>query len=177
MTDILAQIDAVTDERCACGCEQPLDPQGASGWFAGQACQQRWQERQATDPHDVYRRNDPAYVIRTAARWVPPETVEQQEARLAARQEARDRMVAEIRLALDEAAAGVTRFFEALGNALRPGLAELASAAKRLQAAGVIDEVVPDDPMARALYLRRNRNTGPKQPLRAPRRIDARSPR
>jgi hypothetical protein len=35
----------------------------------------------------------------------------------------------------------------------------------------------PADPMARALWLRRNRNTGPRRPARAPKRIDARGTR
>jgi hypothetical protein len=35
----------------------------------------------------------------------------------------------------------------------------------------------PTDPMERALWLRRNRNTGPRRPARAPKRIDARGTR
>jgi hypothetical protein len=54
MSDILEAIDAAVGGKCACGCGQPLDPNGASMWFAGPSCQQRYLERQATDPHDVY---------------------------------------------------------------------------------------------------------------------------
>jgi hypothetical protein len=177
VTDILDRIDAATADLCACGCNQPLDPHGASGWFAEQACQQRWNEQHATNPHDVYRRNDPAYATRTAARWVPPETAEQEQARLVAQQEARERIAADLRQAFDNAAVGVARFFEDLGKALRPLIVDLADSAERLRAAGVIDEAPPDDPMAKALYLRRNRNTGPKPQQRAPRRIDVRRSR
>lgn len=38
--------------------------------------------------------------------------------------------------------------------------------------AGVIRPALPEDPMERALELRRNRNTGPVVPMHVPRRID-----
>lgn len=60
--DILTRIDATTEERCACGCGVPLNPDGPSAWFATAACQQRWQGAQATDPQDVYSRPDAAQV-------------------------------------------------------------------------------------------------------------------
>jgi hypothetical protein len=44
--------------------------------------------------------------------------------------------------------------------------------ARQLQAAELMPPPAPIDPMQRALEARRNRNTGPAVPLRAPRRID-----
>lgn len=57
-TDILAAIDAATEQRCACGCGQPLPAGGLSAWFASQDCQHQWHQRNATDPHEVYDRDD-----------------------------------------------------------------------------------------------------------------------
>lgn len=51
MTDILAAIDAAVDERCACGCGRKLQSNGASAYWATEACQIQWQRRNAdTDP-------------------------------------------------------------------------------------------------------------------------------
>jgi hypothetical protein len=60
--DILDRIDAAIEERCACGCSRPLHPNGPSGFFASQDCQARWHARLASDPHDVYERDDAAAV-------------------------------------------------------------------------------------------------------------------
>lgn len=56
----LAAIDATVDGRCACGCGKELGPDAASAWFASEYCQLRWAGRRATDPGDVYRRDDAA---------------------------------------------------------------------------------------------------------------------
>jgi hypothetical protein len=45
---------------------------------------------------------------------------------------------------------------------------------RELVEAGLVDDVEPADPAARALHRRRHRNTGPQQRQRAPRRIDPR---
>jgi hypothetical protein len=58
--DILSSIDAAVGNLCACGCDQPLDPNGASAWYATPECQRSFLERQTTDPHDVYNRPDAA---------------------------------------------------------------------------------------------------------------------
>lgn len=57
-TDILAAIDAATEQLCACGCDRPLPAGGLSAWFASQDCQHRWHQRNAADPHEVYERDD-----------------------------------------------------------------------------------------------------------------------
>ena len=40
---MLTRIDNTIDSRCACGCGQHLAPTGASGWWASEDCQKRWQ--------------------------------------------------------------------------------------------------------------------------------------
>ena len=50
---ILTRIDATVEGRCACGCGTRLDPDGPSAWFAGERCQRRYQQAQATNPGDV----------------------------------------------------------------------------------------------------------------------------
>lgn len=76
MTGIIDQIDAAVAERCACGCNTALAPDGPSGWFATQGCQHRWAQRHATDPDDVYGRADAAMYPPDPARWVPRDHVE-----------------------------------------------------------------------------------------------------
>lgn len=56
--DILDAIDAATEQRCACGCGRPLPADGLSAWFASQDCQHQWHQRHATEPDDVYDRDD-----------------------------------------------------------------------------------------------------------------------
>lgn len=46
---VLDAIDATVDGMCACGCAWPVDRE-RSAWFAGPACQQRWQAAQADRP-------------------------------------------------------------------------------------------------------------------------------
>lgn len=58
MTDILDQIDAATAGLCACGCTRSIPADGLSAWFASQDCQHRWHQRNATEPHEVYNRDD-----------------------------------------------------------------------------------------------------------------------
>ncbi len=48
--DVLATIDDAVEGRCACGCGQPLDPDGPSGWFATEGCQWLWQRGHADEP-------------------------------------------------------------------------------------------------------------------------------
>lgn len=58
MTDILDLIDNATQSLCACGCGIQLHPDGPSAWFASQDCQRRWGDSHATNPGDVYDRDD-----------------------------------------------------------------------------------------------------------------------
>jgi len=58
MSDILDTIDAAVGGKCACGCGQPLDPDGASMWFATQDCQWAYQQRHADNPDQVNNRPD-----------------------------------------------------------------------------------------------------------------------
>lgn len=58
MADILALIDAAVDNLCACGCGEPLRPDGPSQWYAYEDCQRIHMGRTATNPHEVYQRPD-----------------------------------------------------------------------------------------------------------------------
>jgi hypothetical protein len=58
MADILDLIDNATQNLCACGCATKLAPDGPSAWFASQDCQRRWGDSHATNPGDVYDRDD-----------------------------------------------------------------------------------------------------------------------
>ncbi len=57
---------------------------------------------------------------------------------------------------------------------LADALSAIAPAFQDLAAADVIPDVGPADPRDRALWLRRNRHTGPRQRQRAPRSISPR---
>ena len=50
MTDILATIDAATQNLCACGCGSKLAVDGPSAWFASEDCQARWSAARVPDP-------------------------------------------------------------------------------------------------------------------------------
>lgn len=62
----------------------------------------------------------------------------------------------------------------AFGLVVRQVVEAVTELARQFQAAGLIPPPAPVDPMQRALEARRNRNTGPAAPRRAPRRIDPR---
>jgi hypothetical protein len=188
MTDILDQIDAVTADLCACGCATPLPTGGLSAWFAGPDCQQRWHASRTDDPHTVMDARDamPGYGV-TAARWTPPEVLEAQAARAAeARRERAERAVArqlirsnqtttlnvtDVQDALRRAQAGLLEAWRQMAPTFRmiaEGLAHLHVECARYQER---QSEGPSDPMERALWLRRNRNTGPKQQQWAPRSL------
>lgn len=71
--DILAMIDEAVQavlqpvQPCGCGCGKPVDPAGPNLYFARQSCQNDWQNRQVTDPHEVYGRDDAAQVRHSSA--------------------------------------------------------------------------------------------------------------
>lgn len=67
---VVDAITAAVEELCGCGCKSKLDPNGPSAYFATAACQRRWTGTQATDPQDVYLREDAArYVGVDSASW------------------------------------------------------------------------------------------------------------
>jgi hypothetical protein len=74
-----------------------------------------------------------------------------------------------IRAALQEAARAA---FELFAEVARGLAAQARVLAEWAQTAGLCGPAAPDDPMQRALWLRRNRNTGPRPLRRAPRRLD-----
>lgn len=67
------------------------------------------------------------------------------------------------------AAQAMRAAFNGIAEAVTAVVQNLSKVAAQLQAAKVIPETPPTDPMARALWLRQHRNTGP-----APRRLDGR---
>ncbi len=73
------------------------------------------------------------------------------------------------------------RIFAAVARAVGEAFQQVARSVgpllEQMEQAGAIEKSLPKDPMLRALELRRNRNTGPAQPVRVPRRIDPRRDR
>lgn len=83
-----------------------------------------------------------------------------------------------IRAALGQAMGAMAAQITEMARQMQPVLqrfgGQVRELHRQLQDAGVVAEDVPADPMQRALWLRRNRNTGPKQPQRAPKVIGPR---
>ncbi len=170
--DILERIDAATDGLCACGCQAKLDPQGPSAYWATERCQMAWQAGE--DPHLQAAR------ARTAAR-----IARQRVARAAIRvgatttlnREAVANAVADAEAAFRNFGEDLARLAQAWADHMKPALAQMAEVARQLRATGIITDEPPTDPMQRALWLRKNRNTGPSPKPRVPRRIDPRRAR
>lgn len=156
MPDILDRIDATIEQRCACGCGAALRPDGPSAYFARESCQDRWR----LDQRDLARAERRRLREQRAGTTVssPPTEVDR-EALLAA-----FRHVAQ---QLSELGRQVTAVMATLGAAVNRSVSAFAA----VQAAQAI-QVPPKDPRERALWHVRNRNTGPRQRQRAPRRID-----
>lgn len=54
-------LDAVDDEGrlcCACGCRRVITDRSPSAYYASPECQQKWMQRQASNPQQVYQRPD-----------------------------------------------------------------------------------------------------------------------
>lgn len=153
MTGILDTIDAATEQRCACGCGQHLDPAGPSGWFATQDCQHEWAQQHAAGPRDVYRRPDPevAELFTTIVGGYGPQRVIVSPA-----------LFEHLTAACREIGLGVQRLVEEWA----PIVSSFAASCAELP-----PEEGPSDPMERALWLRRHRNNGPKPKQRAPRSL------
>lgn len=71
--DALADIDAAVEERCACGCGEPLPADGPSAWFVDATHQQRFHAARATNPAEVWSRPDAAPVYGDDQQRVPLE--------------------------------------------------------------------------------------------------------
>lgn len=75
--DTLAGVDATIEGLCACGCGATITDQSPSAWFATADCQSVWHGRGATQPWEVYERDDaapyPGHI--GTARWRPDLTV------------------------------------------------------------------------------------------------------
>jgi hypothetical protein len=67
-------------------------------------------------------------------------------------------------LITDEQARALRQLFEDFGRAVSGALEQLRPVMDSLREAGVLPEVPPEDPKAKALWLRQHRNTGPTRP-------------
>jgi len=78
------------------------------------------------------------------------------------------RALAERPVITPEQAEVLRKAFEDLGRAFREAMEQLGPVMQRLreslQEAGVLPETPPEDPKARALWLRQHRSTGPARP-------------
>jgi hypothetical protein len=191
VTDVLALIDAATQPRCQ-HCRTALDDNGPSQDFCGPDCQHEWADLLATDPWDVYRRDDPTPAdlgetppVRFPRGW--------RERAMRSSRGGRMQGASATWVEFDEAdllPVPATDEFAALITAVEAGwyqltvtLGGLAPVVQRMNDAWtalrpLVEQLSagqpPIDPMERALWLRKHRNTGPAAPVRAPRRIDPR---
>ncbi len=154
MTDILAKIDAATDGLCACGCERAVPPDGLSAWFAGEGCQRRWSAARTDRPDEVLNAAD-AHLV------VPRAMLGYHDAGAAID------VQANMRASIEAIISGIRHF----GEVVRPTLESLQRLFADIEASKRPADDGPTDPMERALWLRKNRNTGPKQHRRAPRNL------
>lgn len=154
MTDILDTIDAATGALCACGCGQPLPPDGPSGWWATEACQRAWQSSQGP----VIRADWGVGVLARA--WMR----ERPSRTLTVRVASVD--IESLRAAMAESVVVLRRFVPQFADSIPPWFRQLAAYLPSPPPAP------PADVMQRAIEAKRNRNTGPRVQPRAPRRID-----
>jgi phosphatidylserine/phosphatidylglycerophosphate/cardiolipin synthase-like enzyme len=172
VSDILDQIDAAVEERCACGCGSQLSPTGPSAYYASETCQQRWRYQQL-DPERARRLAERAKQRQAARleRAVAHELIRSGQT-TTLDQEQITAAVHEAQFLLADFADRLRPVVQAIGRAVEEFLAQLPPI---LAARG--DSAPPADPRERALWHVRNRNTGPQAPHRAPRRIDPRKGR
>lgn len=212
MADILSEIDDAISDRCCCGCGETLDPNGPSAYYVDADHQRRWQDRQATDPIDVYRRPD-AHIdlfyegLRTVGRTdensppVPSTTFRRlrpeswRAGPLASHYmndvtfNVADPVVeaagSELAIAVVtwDSAGGMAALAEQVGLALSVWQRDLLRYLETVHQfdatlrAGRAETDPPTDPMERALWLRKHRNTGPAAQRRVPRQIEPRRSR
>jgi hypothetical protein len=144
MTDILDRIDDLTGLVCG-WCQQALSSDGPSRYFCDEQHQERWSRTGAECPPDMM----PGVLT------ISVDTADYRE-----RMTAVAASMAELARSCDAARIATTLVVEDwlldYGRATAPPVP------------------LPADRMARALELRRTRNTGPAQRQRVPRRIDPR---
>lgn len=187
----LAAIDDATERRCS-QCHKPLPAESVSEWWCGPACQWGWHGADATDPGAVYSRADaaPVFVGRDGARVplrpagiragfnpggvLPRPSVSQEELARAA-QSGGPTAPGRPGAVGPSTGPGAARV-----HAVPPGVPGGVPGSRRRGRPGPTHGchaprcVPPDDPQTRALEHVRNRNTGPRDSQRAPRRIDPR---
>ncbi|MFC5053584.1 hypothetical protein [Saccharothrix xinjiangensis] len=178
MTDLLARIDEVTAPRCG-WCTSTLADNAPSGDFCNELHQQLWQGRStlpawSVPPRSGALRLDLAAASAAAASARTPE--ERAAAAQYAEQISRDaeQISRDVALRFNQMIEDLKPAFQTLADAVANSLAAVG---KLLHAAGFGVPEGSGDAKARALELRRNRNTGPKQHPRAPRQITPRRSR
>lgn len=156
VTDIIASIEAATASVCG-WCQTPLKPDSSSPDFCSELHQSCW--------HTHHR--DP--------RVLAAPTGDRDESIVAhlpvtMRLEVDTAAFVERMAALQALFADVARIF---AESLTASFRATEQAFRGMRAAYMIEDEAPADPKARALALRRSRNTGPAIHRRAPKRIDA----
>lgn len=166
--DTLATLDATLDGRCACGCGRPLDPDGTSAWFAAERCQLLWAARHADTPRTTRASRRDRQVAQTFFREGVALTADPAAVRdaLGKAVEAVGRAVTAVCDHLGQCAQAFACLAEQARDA--SGFAIPVKAGRTYQ---VHVGQPPADPMARALWLRQHRNTGPQLVQRPPRKI------
>lgn len=186
MPDILADIDAVITATSSCGqCGAALDTRAGSADFCGEGCQAAWAAARVGAPVQLdwlatllgqLRFSRPAVPAPTHPPLTPPDW--HNPAPLPAAQPAlvgawlTPELAAYYEALTASVLESARRYLDELAPAIREFAAQAERAGAQLMALGLIDEAEPTDPWQRAMWLRRNRNTGPTpRRQRAPRRL------
>lgn len=140
-----------------------------SDLFCGETCQNRWQA-QLSEP--LPSRHSSLLGLITAVQA----GIEAHEAnrRVQAHWET---FVTSMRADMAALAEAIVPVWEAMKPVLSAASENMLKAFADLERAGLVEKPLPVEPQARALALRKRRNTGPHQQQRAPRAINPRSAR
>lgn len=194
VTDILALIDAAVQSRCRhCRhCRTALDDNGPSEDFCGPDCQHAWADLLVVNPWAVYGRGDPTPA--ELGETPPPRAATGIYHDYRGTDRSRNTGASATLVTFDEAdllpvpvvdesaaaftavQAGWHQFAVTFADRFVPAIRRMSDAwtAFRPIAEQSLADQPPTDPMQRALWLRRHRNTGPATPVRTPWRIDPR---
>lgn len=192
--DVLQRIDEAIAGLCECGCGTGLKAGGPSAYYVDATHQRRWQESQATDPQDVYSRPDAAaYPVcdsaqqrlreddSVAIQYAGQTYIVEDNAGILSQPDGRwsigwntspEHVASYVPgdFRLHERFARLEFDFSSAATRLVDAIRQLGCTFEALHLAS---QEPPSNPMERALWLRKHRNTGPRERARVPRRIDA----
>lgn len=153
----LASIDATVDGLCACGCGRKLSDSSRSGWWATEKCQKLWQLAQVR-PNEAEQRQ-------LARQRAERRRLRQSFASAGyyMSEEDAQRVAEQIQRGMAEMSEAMRRFGEQLAVVFDEIGRQLAPLMEEMERAEVLEQEPPTDPRERALWLRRNRNTGPQR--------------